>query len=224
MFPISSDGVSEDPSIFLELEDLLADCPIPQGNQNTEKKRPRKFASTRSQDDSKKTAHKFIEKQRRQEMTALYASLRSLLPLQYVKGKRAVSDHMHQAVNYVNDMKMNIEQLQKRRDKLRNITTSAAADDDGDPNTTVNGHDCVKITLFRDGIEILITHSPNDNIFPLSKVLADLLDRQLNVVHCVSTSTAHSTILQTIHIEVNDSTNIDLPELQERLQNLIRFA
>nr|AKN09627.1 basic helix-loop-helix transcription factor [Salvia miltiorrhiza] len=214
MLPISSDGVSEDPSIFLELEDLLADCPIPDGNQNTVKKSSASSQVEENNQDSKKTAHRFTERQRRQEMSALYASLRSLLPLQYVKGKRAVSDHMHQAVNYVNDMKKNIEQLQKRRDKLRNITTSA------DPTTPR----CVKINLFKDGMEILITHSLSNKSFPLSKVLAYLLDRQLNVVHCVSTTTAPSTFLQTIHIELNDSSSVNLPELQERLDNLIRFA
>ncbi|XP_057798481.1 transcription factor bHLH126-like isoform X2 [Salvia miltiorrhiza] len=187
MLPISSDGVSEDPSIFLELEDLLADCPIPDGNQNTVKKSSASSQVEENNQDSKKTAHRFTERQRRQEMSALYASLRSLLPLQYVK---------------------------KRRDKLRNITTSA------DPTTPR----CVKINLFKDGMEILITHSLSNKSFPLSKVLAYLLDRQLNVVHCVSTTTAPSTFLQTIHIELNDSSSVNLPELQERLDNLIRFA
>ncbi|KAH6783012.1 hypothetical protein C2S52_007971 [Perilla frutescens var. hirtella] len=233
MFPISSDGVFEDPSIFFDqdkfLEDLLVDFDFPtssEGNDHGEnvvmKKRPRKASSSGEvpddnkgrSSDSKKSAHRFTEKQRRQEMAALHASLRSLLPLQYIKGKRAISDHMHQAVNYINDMKKKIEEMQIKRESLRKLqysnvgSSSGAAVESGDhrhnySSSTRDLSDCVKINHFKDGLmEILISSSINRECFPLSMVLADLLGRELNVIHCVSTRIDRFRYLHKIQIEV----------------------
>ncbi|XP_047941891.1 transcription factor bHLH36-like isoform X2 [Salvia hispanica] len=221
MFPSSSNAAFEDSRIFLELEDLLADCPISDGN-NTEKKsvkkRSRKIeVSNNGSSESKKTAHRFTEKQRRQEMAALYASLRSLLPPEYIKGKRAISDHMHQAVNYINDMKNKIKQMKLRRNSFgveaENQTSNAS---DSSPY-------CVKINPLTEGFEILISSSLNKGCFPLSMVLADLLNRQLHVISCVSTR-GDGCYLHKIHLELNDSASIDLSELQDGLVNMLKLV
>ncbi|KAG6390158.1 hypothetical protein SASPL_151640 [Salvia splendens] len=223
MFPISSDGVFEDPLLLFEqdgfLQDLLEDInPISEGNNHTEnsvKKRARKVEaeSNNGSSDSKKSAHRFIEKQRRQEMSTLYASLRSLLPLEYIKGKRTVSDHMHQAANYINDTKKKIEEMKRRRESLRNVDQKYS-----------NGRDsssyCVKINLFRDGFEILISSKES---FPLSTVLENLINQNLDVVNCVC-SRGDGCYLHKIHVEINEFTSIDLSELQEKLVNLLQLA
>ncbi|KAL1555031.1 transcription factor bHLH36-like isoform X2 [Salvia divinorum] len=217
MFPSSSG------TIFFEqeklLEDLLADCPISDGNNdnNTEKgvkKRSRKIEERNNgSSDSKKTAHRFTEKQRRQEMAALYASLRSLLPPEYIKGKRAISDHMHQAVNYITDMKKKMKEMKLRRNSL-GVETS---------NATDSSPYCVKINPFTDGFEILISISLNKECFPLSMVLSDLLNRQLDVINCVSTR-GDGCYLHKIHVELNDSASIDLSELQDGLMNMHKLV
>lgn len=102
-----------------------------------------------------------------------------------------MSDHMHQAAIYINDMKKRIEEMKRRRESLRNVDQKYS-----------NGRDsssyCVKINLFRDGFEILISSKES---FPLSAVLANLMNRNLDVVNCVS-SRGDGCYLHKIHVEV----------------------
>lgn len=168
--------------------------------------------------------HRDIERQRRREMSALYSSLRSLLPLQYVKGKRSVSDHMHEAVNYIKEMQANIKELEKRRDLL--IKSSLP---DSIPHGTGNfrsnnftlSPDCVTVSpCLQGGIEILISVDCKSQSFPLSRVLRELLKQGINVVSCVSAK-VNQRSLYTIQIEVCDMNNIDHQALQQKVIDLI---
>ncbi|KAG8381434.1 hypothetical protein BUALT_Bualt06G0121600 [Buddleja alternifolia] len=222
MFPLQgNDLVIEDPlsSEQDKIFEDLADCAILDDGidltteKSTVKKRRRKTASSasgnqenknESSNDMKKTIHREIERQRRKEMSGLYTSLRSLLPLEYVKGKRSVSDHMHQAVNYIKHVQNNIEELQKKRDRLKKLSNPSSSNIDAeDQNLTINDPlNCVNVNLCLDGVEILIHSSLNEEAgFPLSKVLLDLIERGHNVISCVSTR-AKEQSLHKIQIEV----------------------
>lgn len=99
MFPTqqSNELVFPDPSIFEDdkvLEELLADHVLLGGRatKDTKKRRRESSASVKENKDvndneikTKKVVHREIEKQRRQEMKKLCASLRSLLPLEFIK-------------------------------------------------------------------------------------------------------------------------------------------
>ncbi|CAI9092141.1 OLC1v1027319C1 [Oldenlandia corymbosa var. corymbosa] len=192
---------------------------------------------------NKRIQHRDIERQRRQEMASLYASLRSLLPLEYVKGKRAVCDHMQEAVNYIKCLQTNIIQLQAKRDRLltttttthiHSSTTTAASlrSSRNVGNTASNTSCCIPvrttdisvIPCTGGGLEILISTRPKQAQFPLSRVLKLLLSHGLDVVSCVST-TVHDLKLHKIHSQLQvtdggDQSNIDIMELQQKLTNL----
>ncbi|XP_073127203.1 transcription factor bHLH36 [Henckelia pumila] len=160
----------------------------------------------------KRVLHRENERQRRQEMANLYASLRTLLPLEYVKGKRSVSDHMQEAVNYIKHMQKRIQELKTRREKQYNNFSAPISND----------MNCVVVTPGgRDGVvEILMISN-----FGLSAVLQELQARGLTVVSCLSTKENDQRFLHKIHAEAevinDDLKHIDLPVMQERLLHLI---
>ncbi|KAI9159881.1 hypothetical protein LWI28_002827 [Acer negundo] len=120
--------------------------------------------NTSTEDIKKKMTHKDTEKQRRQEMSTLHASLRSLLPLEYIKGKRSMSDHMNGAVYYINDLKNKIKELSDKRDELikRVSNSSASSSRRESAGGSRNDHDqppinCVMIHPCFGGLEIVIS-------------------------------------------------------------------
>ncbi|KAH0688084.1 hypothetical protein KY289_017064 [Solanum tuberosum] len=197
-------------------------------NTNSQKKRISKRKLNTNKEDGiasddhfklRKIIHRDIERQRRQEMAALYSSLRSLLPLQYVKGKRSVSDHMHEAVNYIKEMEGNIKELEKQRDLLMipNSIRHGAENDSRFTDCTVTVSPCLQ-----GGVQISISVDCKGKIFPLSRILGELLKQGLNMVSCVSAK-ADQRSLYTIHTEACDMNNIDHLALQQKVIDMINL-
>ncbi|CAH9059626.1 unnamed protein product [Cuscuta epithymum] len=177
--------------------------------------------------------HREIERQRRQEMATLYASLRSLLPVEYVKGKRSTSDHMHEALNYIKHMQKSIQELGRKRDRLK-TTASTAPGTSGSQDSEKNGsldkkivtagsRDFVSVSRCRSGIEVLIGFDGGGRgRFPLSRVLRTLENGGFDVVSCDST-TVDNRLLHRLQAEVSDEEDINLQALQQKLTDVINL-
>ncbi|KAK4836839.1 hypothetical protein QYF36_000599 [Acer negundo] len=185
--------------------------------------------NTSTEDIKKKMTHKDTEKQRRQEMSTLHASLRSLLPLEYIKGKRSMSDHMNGAVYYINDLKNKIKELSDKRDELikRVSNSSASSSRRESAGGSRNDHDqppinCVMIHPCFGGLEIVISSTSfmREQGFLLSMVLEIMIKEGLDVVSCLSTE-VNEKLLLTIHTKVSDLTYIDLSGLHQKLTEVM---
>ncbi|CAH9069805.1 unnamed protein product [Cuscuta europaea] len=178
--------------------------------------------------------HREIERQRRQEMATLYSSLRSLLPVEYVKGKRSTSDHMHEALNYIKHMQKSIQELGRKRDRLKAAASSTAAGTSGFQDLEKNGsldkkivtagsRSFVSVSRCRNGIEVLISFDGGGRgRFPLSRVLRTLENGGFDVVSCHS-STVDNRLLHRLQSEVSDEEGIDLQALQQKLTDVINL-
>ncbi|KAI3749007.1 hypothetical protein L6452_12513 [Arctium lappa] len=184
---------------------LTIDC-----NEDNEKKK-------------KKIEHREIERKRRQEMANLCSSLRSLLPLDFIKGKRSMSEHMNQAVNYIKHLEENIKGLNNTRDELKktcaHVADSSSVLQNKNIESESSSRDPITVTIecSHGVIEILIKSCIG---FPISRVVKALVQEGFNVISCNSTK-VNERLIHTIHSEGTDETCIQVSILQKKLVELV---
>lgn len=179
----------------------------------------------------KRVIHREIERQRRQEMANLFSSLRSLLPMEYIRGKRSTCDHLTEAARYIKDLEKNINELQQRKERLKGSSSSSRNNLHGDvgyqcsSSGTSYRSDCdVSIHMFSGAMDIEINaRVGEEDAFPLSKALLVLIQEGLNVVDCVS-SRVNQRWIHVIRCEVSDEISVDSSQLRHRLMSEIDFS
>ncbi|KAG2319251.1 hypothetical protein Bca4012_054476 [Brassica carinata] len=167
----------------------------------------------------KKLLHRDIERQRRQEMATLYASLRSHLPLQYIKGKRAVADHVNAAADFIKDTETRIKELSARRDELSRETCQRL-----DPDLARTGSELgisepasLIVQPCVNGFEVAASSNlSGPDALPLSRVLEALQELGLEVINSLTTR-VNERLMHTIQVEVNTFGCLDLAWLQQKL-------
>ncbi|KAG7587843.1 Helix-loop-helix DNA-binding domain superfamily [Arabidopsis suecica] len=186
--------------------------------------------------ESKKVKHRDIERQRRQEVSSLFKSLRTLLPFQYIQGKRSTSDHIFQAVNYIKDLQTKIKELNEKRNQIKKslpgtsttlpsieeCTSSLSSTSTLSSSCSCVGdkHITVVVTPCLVGVEIILSCCLGRNKSCLSSVLQMLAQEQrLSVVSCLS-SRRQQRFMHTIVSQVEDGKQINILELKDKIMNM----
>lgn len=173
---------------------------------------------------NKKWMHKETERQRRQEMGKLCTTLRSLLPLEYIKGKRSISDHVYEAMNYINHLQNKVNQLQAKRDELAKVCNlSNIGTENGSSSNNTLLPPLVFVHPFPGGLEIMYSYSFQKSAFPMSRVLDILHKEGFNVVSTTSIR-RDGRFIHTIRSEDPNHPNFigtDYSELQTKLTEAI---
>ncbi|KFK26787.1 hypothetical protein AALP_AA8G293300 [Arabis alpina] len=147
-------------------------------------------------------------------MASLYASLRSLLPLHFIQGKRSTSDQVNEAVNYIKYLQRKNKELSSRRDELMLLSRGSFLNDCKDDMKMMNNHVVVRQCLV--GVEIVFSSRCCNGQPRLSSVLQVLSENALCLVNSIS-SIVDDRLIYTIHAEVSNMALVDLAELEERL-------
>lgn len=188
----------------------------------------------RSSVPADKRNRKMIERQRRKDMNELFAMLRSLLPDENLRGKRAVSDQVHEAVNYVRHLQQKVEDLSTEREKMKAISDKNAKVSFEDVKLSCNEKVCIKApptegsdrelpivkTKFMGSVLQVCTNTFEDQIV-FSDLLMALEAGGLEVV-CAASSTINNKVYHTIHTKVSDIETFKIDTLEQKLWHLIR--
>ncbi|KAL2920567.1 hypothetical protein RDABS01_012058, partial [Bienertia sinuspersici] len=127
-------------------------------------------------EQKKKTIQREVERQRRLEMSNLYASLCSTLPPEYTQGKRSTSDQIVEAANYIKDL-----------EKIDELKATNYDYQDGESSTPRLRQGSVVIEPRLGGISIDIDVGGEDESFGLSSALQIVFEEGLSVSSCTST-------------------------------------
>ncbi|CAN4104275.1 unnamed protein product [Withania somnifera] len=150
-------------------------------------------------------------------MAKLYRRLRLLIPSKYLMGKRSISDHLEEIVDYIKDSRKNIEDLEKKRESLKEMKNSTCSSQLLAPSSSSmklsDDEDRIIVKSCNGGVEISIKGG-----LSLSKVLKLLMKEGLIVNSCVS-STINQRLIHIIRSEVNTrrDRDIDVAMLQSKL-------
>ncbi|XP_021730188.1 transcription factor bHLH118-like [Chenopodium quinoa] len=171
-------------------------------------------------DDERKVMHREYERQRRQEMADLYNSLRLTLPSESTQGKKSTSDHIGEAVNYIQHLKKNVKELEERRDQLKQSvdqqeSTSSTSELGGSSNSSVT----IRQSVVGFEIEIRVGCEDEDR-FSLSSAIQVIFDEGLEVVSCTSTK-FNDRLIHHLQCQVGNTACIDVNQLQQKLNNLV---
>ncbi|XP_010546079.1 PREDICTED: transcription factor bHLH125 [Tarenaya hassleriana] len=191
----------------------------------------------------KRMRHRDVERQRRQEVSSLFKNLRSLLPLQYVKGKRSSSDLVSEAVDYIKDLQKRIKEFDEKKDQIKKISDgenrasgSAAPSSteacSSSPSSSSSSCSCggegkdievVIMPCLGGGVEIVISCCFRHE-FCLSSVLQVLVEEEgFNVFRCTSATLQSSRrLLHNIFAQVDGGRNINFAELQDKIMRTRR--
>ncbi|CAO2838954.1 unnamed protein product [Amaranthus hypochondriacus] len=168
------------------------------------------LAGANNDETERRILHRENERQRRQEMSNLFNSLRDSLPAELIQGKRSISDHVGEAINYIQHLKKNVMELEEKKNELKKSVESCSSTREiGESSNTGFTESCVVIRQSVVGFEIEIIIGFDDEEFLLSNALQIVFDEGLDVVSSTSTK-FNERLVHSLQCQVNTQLHVIL--------------
>jgi hypothetical protein len=118
------------------------------------------------------------------------------------QGKRSISDHMNEAVNYIDHLQKKIKELGAKRDELKKDNSIVLEPESGGTSTHgVCPTTYVMVRPCSGGVEIMVNSCFTEEGLAISRVLQELLEEGLVVDSCVCTK-VNERLIYTVQSQV----------------------
>ncbi|KAH9317655.1 hypothetical protein KI387_019424, partial [Taxus chinensis] len=161
----------------------------------------------------KKGIHKLVERKRRKDMKILFSLIRSLLPEEYIRGKRSTAEQLSETAEYIKHLQRTVQELTQKREEMRkkkccqDLSLSVASET----------FPIVKINYV--GSVVLVSTSTIKHDIVLSDLLLTLENNGLDIFS-VTSFAMHEKVFHTIHAEVSDLQRFESRSLHQKVWNL----
>ncbi|GAY34525.1 hypothetical protein CUMW_011940 [Citrus unshiu] len=158
---------------------------------------------------SSRTDRKTIERNRRNQMKALYSTLNSLVPHQRPMEATSLPDQLDEATKYIKRLQTNLERMKERKERLMGIEkpdAAAATSSSGNSSGTITtGLRSPQIEIHEMGsaLEVVLT-TGLDFQFMFIETIRLLHEEGVEIVNA-SFNVVEDTIFHTIHSKIGDS-------------------
>ncbi|GLJ55372.1 hypothetical protein SUGI_1188520 [Cryptomeria japonica] len=168
----------------------------------------------------KKLLHKVIEKERRKQMKSRYSDLRSIIPEENFRGKTSITDQLSVATDYIRHMEQKVEELAKKRDKMKMNEMQDCYKEDKD-TSLLECKAFPQVNVNHVGSLVLVTTSSLRGDMALSRLLLALEEEGLHIISA-SSFTPDDKVFHSLQCKVFDKQKFtSAAKLEQRLRQLM---
>ncbi|KAJ6402093.1 hypothetical protein OIU84_014215 [Salix udensis] len=154
---------------------------------------------------SSRTNRKLMEKNRRNQMKALYSQLNSLVPRESSREPAlSVPDQLDEAASYIKRLQASLEKMKEKRDRLMGMERANYISKNSSRGT-ITGSRSPRIEVREMGstLEVVLMNG-SDSLFMFNEIIRALHEEGAEIINA-SLSAVEDTVFHTIHSKVRDS-------------------